>query len=281
MKKGKSKRVKVWYFIKTAYLPFYLYLFTFTLSASAEPLAETQARLGAVTGDVQVLSAGAREWAEAGSDLIVEAGDRIRTAAEGEAELLVAKGALVVLQANSELHVEQNAKEEDQLTLSKGSLLGKVKGDADSSRHYVFHTPTAVCAVRGTEFGLEVSENQETHLGVFEGEMKMGPAGRPLEQAQIVRAHEEGVLQHGRPFKRLHSFSSRMQSHYQQRFRLRQRHAELRNRWIPHTVPMRQELRQKWRTSPPPPPPRNVPSHLPRHRRPRHSDHPFPPGGGR
>src|SRR5690348_12155473 len=112
---------------------------------SADELAEAQARFGQVNGNVQILSSGASDWVDAHVDLPIERGDQIHVGDDGEAELAMSENVLWVLHPNTDVIVEHAVKDEGQLTITQGGLLGKVDASAGPQR-WEFSTPMAVCA---------------------------------------------------------------------------------------------------------------------------------------
>src|SRR5258708_28970241 len=88
-----------------------LYALLFTLHVQADPLAENQARIGVITGDVGLLSQGAPEWIEPHEGLPIEPGDHIRTGEDGRVELQMSENALWILEPETEVeteHIEVN-----------------------------------------------------------------------------------------------------------------------------------------------------------------------------
>ena len=222
---------------------------------SADALAQSQARFAQVHGTVQVLSPGAVEWIDAHTDLPLESGDQIRVGDDGEAEISASQNALWIVQSGSEVVWEHSTSDEGFLTLSQGSLEGKVSHD-EVPQHWEFHTPTAVCAVRGTEFALDVSALEGAHLGVFDGEVEMKPIDSE-EAPYVIHASEEGILRAGHPFQKCLSFTERMRRHAAHRNVLQQRHAAMQSVWTPLTTQYRQELRSRF-VKPPPPPRKSI-----------------------
>lgn len=237
--------------------------------ATGVALAENQARFGKITGDVGLLSQGAGEWVEPHEGLPLEPGDHVRTGEDGEAEIALSRNAVWLMRPQAELVAERLETNAGRFSLFQGALLGKVDSTSDGAlQHWEFNTPTAVCAVRGTEFAIEVSKEEGAHLAVFEGEVEMsaaeGVAGLP-EPVRIA-AGQEGMAGRGKPLQVLARFSPRMQAHLDRRDVLRSRHAALRGVWSPFTPGVRKELRARWVAPVPQKSPRR-PSNLRRRQR--------------
>lgn len=108
------------------------------------------------------------------ANMPIRVGDEVSTR-NGTALIQFADGSLLRLEENSTLmfnkmsHYGNTGMVDTQLRLKKGSLSTDVKPLVKGSR-YEIKTPSAVAAVRGTEFRLNVSENGDnTKLEVLEG----------------------------------------------------------------------------------------------------------------
>jgi hypothetical protein len=247
--KGKGKKEKWRYAVLKELIPFAFYLFTFTLPLYADSLAENQARFGKVTGTVQIVPQGSSRWIDAHIDLPFELGDEIRVGEDSEAELSVARNALWIVQANSDLIVGQTTTQEGHLTLKQGTLIGKVGPAANGAEgSWEFETPMAVCAVRGTEFALLHSEEDGTHLGVFKGSVGMTPAETATQSFQtvMINAHEEGVLEKKKTFKKMTAWTPLLQAQAKRLQKLQKRFQAIADVWSPFTEAYREELRRKY-----------------------------------
>src|SRR5258706_1855037 len=145
------------------------YVLLLTSHVRADPLAENQARIGVVAGDVGLLSQGAPEWIEPHEGLPIEAGDRIRTGEDGRVELIMGENVLWTLEPETEVETEHMEMNAGRLNLTSGALLGKVDSarTAGVAQRWEFNTPMSVVAVRGTEFALQFSKTEGPRLGVF------------------------------------------------------------------------------------------------------------------
>lgn len=221
----------------------------FRLYAADDGLADNQARFGVITGDVGLLTQGARDWIVPHDGLPIEPGDHIRTGEDGQVEIIVSQNALWLLRPETDIVMEHTETNEGQLDISKGVLLGKLdSGRVSAAQHWEFNTPMAVCAVRGTEFAIDVPQKQESHLGVFEGNVEMRPAEGASGESSPVRvpAGQEGVLQRGKTLKLLKKFSPGMQQHYQDRVLVEKALIRNQGTWSPYTEALRLNLRRKF-----------------------------------
>ncbi|TPW19093.1 MAG: hypothetical protein FD126_3028, partial [Elusimicrobia bacterium] len=146
------------------------------LSVVVRPAAadDWSARITEVSGTVLIYVEGSEEGLPAEAETPLEDGDRVETGEDGRAELALEAESLMELGPGSSFTVGSTHEADSWFSLSLGSLMAKVKSMAATRRKkFSIRTPTSVCAVRGTEFGVEVGEDGETSVGVFD-EGKVG-----------------------------------------------------------------------------------------------------------
>lgn len=95
-------------------------------------------------------------------------GDRIRTGSKSNIRIEFPGGSLVRIGPNSLFKIDKIGKEKNGLHLSRGSLGAKIINIIEGIITFEVETPSAVAAVRGTEFTLKV-KRRETVLSVKEG----------------------------------------------------------------------------------------------------------------
>lgn len=171
---------------------------TLTTPALAQEGADWDARLGAVRGEVTVHSSAEPEGVPGEAGMPLEAGDRVVTAEGASAEVALDGGSLVTLREGSDFTIESAARADSVFKLAVGSLLAKIQKLGENRLRV--RTPTAVAAVRGTEFGVEL-DGEETHVGVFdEGKVEVsGEAGGPGEL--LIANQETRVAKGGKPMQ--------------------------------------------------------------------------------
>lgn len=140
-------------------------------------------------GTAQIQKSGAGQWLTALKGLPVAEGDRLRTGAGSWCEILFKDGSFIKLDADSETAADTLRASAEERVFSFSFLKGKalwlaakIKGKAAS--RFSVRTPSAVCAVRGTDFAITISTAGETSVGLFEGLVDISsPDGqtKPLE----------------------------------------------------------------------------------------------------
>jgi hypothetical protein len=133
------------------------------------------ATLADVSGVVEVLPAGSNTWQPVEPGRRVTTGDRIRTRASSAVTLAFFDGSTTSLAAKTELTVSQLSGRRDGhdkiIVLHQwvGRTYNRVQRLLDPASRFEIETPTAVTAVRGTVFTVEVTPDGATQVTVGEG----------------------------------------------------------------------------------------------------------------
>lgn len=201
---------------------------------------EHEARLTEVKGEVTFYGAEQPEGLPAEKDAPIVAGDRIVTGPDSYAELALDAEHVIYLRENTDFTLTQTRKDSAELTLTLGSLLAKVR-KLVSGESLKVRTPTAVAAVRGTEFAVE-SAGDETHVAVYdEGKLEVSGSGA----SETLLANQETAVMRGRPPLPAY-YLRRLERHRRlMRGRLRARPAAIRKAWRSLPPAERQQLRRK------------------------------------
>lgn len=216
----------------------------FSLLAAVPVRAQEErwdARLAAVSGDVTVHSVDGSPEVSGEAGMPLEEGDRVVVAEGGSAEIALDGGSLITLRENSDFKLEKTTKGESSFFLSLGSLLAKIQ--KLGPQRLRVRTPTAVAAVRGTEFGVEV-DGDDSHIGVFdEGKVEVtGDKGGPPEL--LISNQETSVKKgdapgHAAQLKRFMAHRAQMRGQGR-------RLAAIKAKWKALPPGQRQEMRKKF-----------------------------------
>jgi hypothetical protein len=198
------------------------------------------ARMTSATGDVTVLAADGSPEVSGEAGMPLEEGDRVVVAEGGSAEVSLDGGSLLTVRENSDLKLEKTSKGESSFYLAAGFLLAKIQKLGEQRLRV--RTPTAVAAVRGTEFGVEV-EGEDSHVGVFdEGKVEVtGPAGGTPE---LLISNQETSVRKGQAPERAAQLK-RFMSHRGQMRGQRRRLAAIKAKWKALPPAQRQDMRRK------------------------------------
>jgi hypothetical protein len=141
----------------------------------------------ALEGSAQIKKARSTRYETLKTNMLIQVGDEIATK-NGNVVIEFADSSTIRLEANSNLyfnklsHFGKTGMVDTRLRLKKGSLTTEIPPLVKGSR-YEIKTPSAVAAVRGTEFRLHTSEN-ETRLEVLDGTVEFsGEHGQMMVEA--------------------------------------------------------------------------------------------------
>lgn len=134
-------------------------------------------KVTAVQGKSEVKKSGGAKKFNAFKGMAIGKGDTILTGKDGKLTMSLGTDKEAVIGANTTLTVSELVKSasamggKTSISLSKGSVLIKIKQKLDGDSRFQIETPTAIMGVMGTEFTVSVEEG-ETYVGVFEGKVE-------------------------------------------------------------------------------------------------------------
>ncbi len=198
------------------------------------------ARMSAASGDVTVVPADGSPEVSGEAGMPLEEGDRVVTAEGGSAEVALDGSSLITVRENSDFKLEKTAKNESTFFLAAGSMLAKIQ--KLGNQRLRVRTPTAVAAVRGTEFGVEAAGDQ-SHVGVFdEGKVEVtgdkGGAPELLISNQETSIAKGAAPEHAAQLKRFIAHRAAMRGHSR-------RLASIKSKWKALPPGERGEMRKK------------------------------------
>lgn len=223
--------------------------------ATPVPIADWDARVTLVEGQVTIFSKGADEGVPAAEGMPLEEGDSVRTGAEGRAELAFSTNSVIALGPASIITLSDLAPRQTLLNLDLGTLMAKLRWKGTPGRRMDVMTPTAVAAVRGTEFGVAVLEGGETSVAVFdEGRVAVRTKDNPSIEETMLEPRQEVLVpagpiaetetREGRNYLRVGELS-RLKSFQEQIERIRERPEELSRSWKELDRPAREKVRSR------------------------------------
>ncbi|MFA6434000.1 MAG: FecR family protein [Elusimicrobiales bacterium] len=159
------------------------------------PLLAAQPCLGAVTQDIIMAPEGkveartgpAAAWVPVENKVRIAAGAEIRTGNDSKAGVFFPDGSRFMLGNNTLFSVDATGKKKAGFQLKFGRLKAAVAGYFSS--RFEVRTPSAVCAVRGTEFDLDVAKDGGTEMNVSEGLVEVNDS----KGAMAVVSSEERI----------------------------------------------------------------------------------------
>lgn len=142
----------------------------------------TVARIVYIKGKVEIIRRGTGRVQEAAVNSILWEQDTIRTAADSNVTLRFVDGSTTLLQGDSSLTLEKlkgygdTGMADTNVRLQKGRLHNKVRPKAGPGSRFEIETPSAIAAVRGTEYRISAEENGESKAEVVKGEVGVDSA---------------------------------------------------------------------------------------------------------
>jgi hypothetical protein len=133
------------------------------------------------TGDVRLMEPGGVSWLIVKGPVPLKEGTRITTGPGASCEILAGDGTFINLYENSETVVETLRLGTDTRDYVFNFIKGRILWLAAKLKHKVsrfeVRTPSAVCAVRGTDFSIDVS-SAASEIGLFEGRLDITSNGK-------------------------------------------------------------------------------------------------------
>lgn len=155
----------------------------------------TQAMITFISGEVLV--AFSDDWQEAQIGDFLEEDDIIRVGEESYCELQFGNVGALRIQDNTEVLLQDvflNPNESNVgVKLVAGSLLAKVSKLTGNDK-FAVKTESAVCGVRGTEFGVTITDDGSTKLAVKEGKVAVLPATVDVDEIKEKLADQDAAM---------------------------------------------------------------------------------------
>ncbi|MCJ7615431.1 MAG: FecR family protein, partial [Desulfobacterales bacterium] len=124
-------------------------------------------------GDVFVSPTG-KDWVAADFDIKIYKGDLIKTGAESRCEITLEDASIVRMEENSLQCFEKvkttSSSKKSSILLSAGKIWLNARKIISKSDSFQVRTDKAICAIRGTQFGVDTGSNH-TRISVYSGEV--------------------------------------------------------------------------------------------------------------
>lgn len=138
---------------------------------AAEQVGNFTAKLFTAKGTVEYLKSGAAAWTAVEAPFMLEVGDQVRTGAGSKAEIYIKYGSKVRLGAETTFAISKVSPTDNAVEVVRGRMQAWIRKFA--GRGFSVRTPSAVCAVRGTVFEVEVAESGRTAWNLFSGSLQI------------------------------------------------------------------------------------------------------------
>ena len=138
---------------------------------AAEQVEAFTAKLFTAKGTVEYLKNGTATWVAVKAPFMLEVGDQVKTGPKSKAEIYIKYGSKVRLGAETTFVISKVSPQENGVEVIRGKMQAWIRKFA--GRGFSVRTPSAVCAVRGTGFGVDVSETGQTTWDLFSGSIQI------------------------------------------------------------------------------------------------------------
>ena len=137
------------------------------LAVSLRAVCAQAVSITSTEGKVLFLKAGSYTWAQVSSGQVLAPGDQLKTASGARATVTFDDASRIDLNPKSTFTLKEASPQESGMELKLGSLKAWISKSLN--RRFQVRTPTAVCSVRGTEFGVDVDGSGDTRVQMFGG----------------------------------------------------------------------------------------------------------------
>jgi len=205
------------------------------------------ARVKKISGDVRVKDASSEEWSALEGVMPLNSADSIKTG-DGVAEIYLDDKGAIIVGRNTELELSSLAKGESVFSIEFGNIAAKIQHFLDEKLKMQVRTPSAVCAVRGTEFAVEYSQlGKDTGAAVFnEGRLAVSPLDDKDQPRSEYLLEKNTELAFTPAQKRFRPVPLARMSRYRSSIAaMRLRLAAIKKTWKPSTAARKEAIRTK------------------------------------
>ncbi len=175
-------------------------LAAFALAAvfmAGSPVFALDIIISTLKGTVEIQKKNQAAWQKAQPGTILKSGDKIRTGRRSSANTISQEGHKITIKEKTVLEITKLGPMEWEFNEEKGRVKLKI-AKLGASQSLRVKTPTALCAVRGTEFEVTVLDDQSTILDVFEGVVGFSEPGAVAPEMPVIE-NQRSELQQGAP----------------------------------------------------------------------------------
>jgi ferric-dicitrate binding protein FerR (iron transport regulator) len=176
-------------------------LLTLGTACTCSKASDQYCTITGISGTVTVLLEDSIAWTEAEINTQLRAGDRIRTTDNSSAIITFFEGSVIELESNTEVGITELIIEvgpkSTTISLEQviGTTINRVQKLVDTASSYEIETPSAVAAVRGTEYEVVVRSDSTTTVIVTEGNVSVTAQGVSV----LVSDNEQTTVLPGEP----------------------------------------------------------------------------------
>jgi len=170
----------------------------FCVLAQSLVVVQRLAQADKITGTVEVQRHAKGDFKPLTQEGVIQTGDVVRTGTDGIAEFKWSDGTRWKVMPNTQITVKKatynmvKKSDQRQLDLSAGKVFIRIMKSLAPSSKFEVETPTAVAAVRGTIFSVEVKDGK-TEVAVYKGEVKVTGSGEANKGEMMITPGQAAI----------------------------------------------------------------------------------------
>ncbi len=172
--------------------------------------------------------------------------DTVKTGSDGTAEIYFSNRGMMKLSRNTEIEIGPLEEEDSSVFLKLGALVAKFEKSIKKKLNFKVKTPTAVCAIRGTEFGADYSIfGKKSVFGVYdEGELAVFPIDKDGKEGDEVKVEKGNEIEITPETRRIKVTKMAILGKYRPfLYEIRKKHPLYKKRWRPMERNKREKMR--------------------------------------
>ncbi|MFH0807248.1 MAG: FecR family protein [Elusimicrobiota bacterium] len=202
------------------------------------------------------------KWVQARLYTPLEKNDTIKTQNNSSAEITLEDGSIFRIEHNTELclqnleYSKESKKQNFIMKLFSGILLTNAEKTGNPESQIAIHTPTAVLSVRGTEFVVDIEDENTTNVGVLSGYVSARSYSQDNQLSKeetMVKVDQETQIKKFQPPLKPYALRERILRHKELLLKLRERRIHIRANWkniVANRTKIRQKLRKRIEANP-------------------------------
>jgi hypothetical protein len=190
------KKLSIFFFITLLIFPITIFLLGSKSYAQKE-----ESFVGCIykfSGNVEVFYPEKNTWEKVKKYISIKEGNKIRTGKNAFCDIVMQDGSTIRLSEKTEIDITSlkltNKNQNYKFKINFGKILGLMGKLNSKESSIAINTPTAVMAIRGTDFSV-ITSTEETNIGLFEGEVNIKTE---TEEEITLKPDMEALIQKGK-----------------------------------------------------------------------------------
>ncbi len=147
-------------------------------------------------GNVEVFCPEKKTWEKVKKYIPIKEGNKIKTGKNAYCDIVMQDGSTIRLSENTEIDITTlklttNKEQNYKFRVNFGKILGLMGKLKSKESSISINTPTAVMAIRGTDFSV-ITSSESTNIGLFEGELNIKTE---TEEEVVLKPDMEALIE--------------------------------------------------------------------------------------